>query len=126
MMIASRVPIRKVTRAITPIATSSARSGRTGHVRQRPPLRAEKQSGSTEEGPGRNGKLEANELALLSNQELEIVLRIAGGYSNKDLAAELGLSKQSLRRHLANLFEKLGVSNRLELALYAVHHHVAS
>jgi DNA-binding NarL/FixJ family response regulator len=44
------------------------------------------------------------------------------GYTNKDLARELGISENTAKHHLTNIFDKLGVSNRLELVLYAVDH----
>jgi two-component system nitrate/nitrite response regulator NarL len=44
------------------------------------------------------------------------------GSSNKDIGQQFGLSQQTVKNHLSHIFDKLGVSNRLELALYAVHH----
>jgi DNA-binding NarL/FixJ family response regulator len=58
----------------------------------------------------------------LSSRELEVVALIVAGYTNKDLAQKLGISENTAKHHLTNIFNKLGVSNRLELVLYAVHH----
>jgi len=44
------------------------------------------------------------------------------GYTNKDLAGKLGISLQTAKHHLTNIFDKLGVSNRLELVLFAIDH----
>ena len=44
------------------------------------------------------------------------------GYTNKDMAERFSLSEQTVKHHLTNIFDKLGVSNRLELALFAVNH----
>jgi two-component system, NarL family, nitrate/nitrite response regulator NarL len=58
----------------------------------------------------------------LTRREVEIIETIVAGYSKKDIAQKLLISEQTVKRHLANIFDKLGVSNRLELALFAVHH----
>jgi DNA-binding NarL/FixJ family response regulator len=56
----------------------------------------------------------------LSSREMEVIALIVAGYTNKDLARELGISENTAKHHLTNIFDKLGVSNRLELVLYAV------
>ena len=62
----------------------------------------------------------------LTPRELEIVGAILGGYSNNDIAAKFSISEKTVKHHLTNIFDKLGVSNRLELALFALHHNLAS
>ncbi|MEP7351929.1 MAG: response regulator transcription factor [Acidobacteriota bacterium] len=57
----------------------------------------------------------------LSAREREIVALVAQGYKNKELADRLFISEQTVKNHLHNIFDKLNVSDRLELALYAVH-----
>jgi DNA-binding NarL/FixJ family response regulator len=54
--------------------------------------------------------------------ELQIVAAILSGCTNKDIAENLVLSEQTLKHHLVNIFDKLGVSSRLELALHAAQH----
>jgi two-component system, NarL family, nitrate/nitrite response regulator NarL len=58
----------------------------------------------------------------LTPRELEILATIVAGYTNKDIAQKFSISEQTVKHHLTNIFDKLGVSNRLELALFAVHH----
>ncbi len=58
----------------------------------------------------------------LTSRELEIVSAIVSGYVNKEIAQKFSLSEQTVKHHLSNIFDKLGVSNRLELALFAVNH----
>lgn len=58
----------------------------------------------------------------LTPREHQVVAAIVQGASNKDVAQQFGLSEQTVKNHLSHIFDKLGVSNRLELALYAVHH----
>jgi DNA-binding NarL/FixJ family response regulator len=43
---------------------------------------------------------------------------------NKDIAGQLSISEQTVKNHLQNIYDKLGVSDRLELALYAIHHKI--
>jgi DNA-binding NarL/FixJ family response regulator len=54
--------------------------------------------------------------------ERRIVAAVVDGCTNRDIATELGLSGQTIKNYLSHIYDKLGVSNRLELALYAVHH----
>jgi DNA-binding NarL/FixJ family response regulator len=58
----------------------------------------------------------------LTKRELEIVGAIVAGNSNKDIAQKFTISEDTVKHHLTNVFNKVGVSNRLELALFAVHH----
>jgi DNA-binding NarL/FixJ family response regulator len=58
----------------------------------------------------------------LTRRELEVLAAIVTGYTNKEIARTLGLSEDTVKHHITNVFNKLGVSNRLELALFAVHH----
>jgi len=58
----------------------------------------------------------------LTPRELEIIGAIVSGYTNKDIAQRFAISADTVKRHLTNIFDKLGVSNRLELALFALKH----
>ena len=58
----------------------------------------------------------------LTPRELEIISLILGGLSNGDIASKFAISEKTVKHHLTNIFDKLGVSNRLELALFALHH----
>jgi two-component system nitrate/nitrite response regulator NarL len=58
----------------------------------------------------------------LTPRERQIIAAILGGYTNKDAAKEFSISQETVKRHLSSIFDKLGVSNRLELALFAIHH----
>lgn len=60
----------------------------------------------------------------LTPRELDIVATIVAGYSNREIARHLGISEDTVKNHLSNVFDKLGVSSRLELALFAVTHGV--
>ncbi len=56
----------------------------------------------------------------LTSRELEVVAAIVSGYTNKDIAQKFSISEQTVKHHLTSIFDKLGVANRLELALFAV------
>jgi len=62
------------------------------------------------------------EKPLLSEREKEIVQLVAQGFRNREIGEKLFISEQTVKNHLHNIFDKLGVSDRLELALYAIHH----
>lgn len=61
------------------------------------------------------------ERSPLSQREREIVSLVAQGYKNREMAEKMFISEQTVKNHLHNIFDKLGVSDRLELALYAIH-----
>ena len=58
----------------------------------------------------------------LTPRELEVVGCIVEGCSNRDIAKQFSLSEETVKRHLSNIFDKTGVSTRLELALFAIAH----
>ncbi|HXJ43696.1 MAG TPA: response regulator transcription factor [Bryobacteraceae bacterium] len=62
--------------------------------------------------------------SALSQREREIVALVAQGFKNKEMAERMFISEQTVKNHLHNIFDKLGVSDRLELALYAIHHNL--
>ncbi len=67
------------------------------------------------------GAAKGRERSPLSTREREIVALVAQGYKNKEMAEKMFISEQTVKNHLHNIFDKLGVSDRLELALYAIH-----
>jgi len=48
------------------------------------------------------------------------VVLVAQGFKNKEMAEKMCISEQTVKNHLHNIFDKLGVFDRLELALYAI------
>jgi two-component system, NarL family, nitrate/nitrite response regulator NarL len=63
-----------------------------------------------------------SEKPLLSDREMEIVQLVAQGFQNKEIGKKLFISENTVKNHMRNIFDKLGVSDRLELMLYAIHH----
>jgi DNA-binding NarL/FixJ family response regulator len=56
----------------------------------------------------------------LSPREMEILQLIARGYSNKEIAHELGISRQTVKNHMTSILRKLSVNDRTQAALYAL------
>ncbi len=65
-------------------------------------------------------KDESTERWNLTRRELEVVGLIVKGCSNREIAQQFNLSEETVKRHLSNTFEKLGISTRLELAIFAL------
>lgn len=58
----------------------------------------------------------------LTAKEIKIVGLIVQGCKNKEIAAQLGTTEQVIKNYLRNVYDKTGVSDRLELALFTIHH----
>ena len=56
----------------------------------------------------------------LTPRELEVISAVVAGFANKEIAQHFKISEDTVKHHLSNIFDKLGVSTRLELALFAV------
>jgi len=75
--------------------------------------------------PPGNGNGSAKDYGLTS-RELALITRVAAGLSNKDVGREFSISERTVKHHLTNIYDKLGISNRLELAVFALNHHLAA
>src|SRR2546426_8655905 len=64
----------------------------------------------------------ARGVKLLTTREEQVVALVADGLSNREVANELGLSEHTVKKYLFHIFDKLGISSRVELVLYAVNH----
>jgi DNA-binding NarL/FixJ family response regulator len=60
----------------------------------------------------------------LTDRELSIISCITQGMRNKEIAYQIGTTEQVIKNYLRKVYDKLGVSDRLELALYCLHHQV--
>ena len=70
-------------------------------------------TGGTSPGRDENG---------LTERELEIVRLVASGYKNKEVGITLTISERTVKTHLTNIFQKLGVRDRVGLVMYALRH----
>jgi DNA-binding NarL/FixJ family response regulator len=62
----------------------------------------------------------------LTDRELHVVAAVAQGYKNREIALQLHTSEQTIKNALCNIFDKVGVSDRLELALFVIYHRTLS
>ena len=60
----------------------------------------------------------------LTPKEMQIVALIVQGCKNKDIALQLNTKEQVIKNYLRAIYDKTGVSDRLELALFTIHHKV--
>ncbi len=60
----------------------------------------------------------------LTPREREIIAVVLEGQSNAEIATKFAISEKTVKHHMTNIFDKIGVSNRLELALFALHHKI--
>ena len=60
----------------------------------------------------------------LTRREMDVVAAIADGESNKGIAERLSIKEDTVKHHVSNVFDKLGVFSRLELAVFAINHHL--
>jgi DNA-binding NarL/FixJ family response regulator len=69
---------------------------------------------------------ESKTTPVLTKREQSLVQLVAEGRTNRDISRELKLSENTVRNYLFRIFNKLGTSNRLELALYALNHQLTN
>lgn len=62
----------------------------------------------------------------LTTRELEVMLEVAAGFPNHDIAMNLSISEQTVKHHLTSIYSKVGLFNRVELALFAAHNRLAN
>jgi len=62
----------------------------------------------------------------LTTREVEIIAAIKEGNSNREIASKLAISEETVKRHLSNIYGKLGVNSRLELAVLASEQHLGA
>ena len=60
--------------------------------------------------------------SLLTPREEQVVALVADGMTNRGVAGELGLSEHTIKKYLLRIFDKVGISSRVELVLYAMSH----
>jgi two-component system nitrate/nitrite response regulator NarL len=76
----------------------------------------------TRAGERRKPDAEAAKIETLTRREREVSALAAEGLSTKRIAERLSISEKTVSNHLAEIYQKLGISNRVELAIYASRH----
>lgn len=80
-------------------------------------------SGVIQELIGKNAQSKHKSYGL-TPREMQVLSCIVEGCTNRDIAQQFSLSEETVKRHLSNIFDKTGVSTRLELAMFAIAHHL--
>jgi two-component system, NarL family, nitrate/nitrite response regulator NarL len=75
--------------------------------------------------PRRNGDGSPKDFGL-TQRELVLIARVVTGLSNKDVGREFCISERTVKHHLTHIYEKLGISNRLELVVFALNHQLTA
>lgn len=91
-----------------------------------PSLMAGVLSEMTRAGRVRKADPEAEKISSLTNREREVIALIGEGIKNREIAGRLFISETTVRHHLTSIFAKLGVTDRVELLIYAFRHGLAS
>jgi DNA-binding NarL/FixJ family response regulator len=68
----------------------------------------------------RTGQLPITPRSNMSEREVEVLRLVAGGLDNNDIAAELGISAKTVKNHVSSILMKLGLTNRVQAAVFAV------
>lgn len=76
----------------------------------------------TDAAGGGDGRHDDRGLAALTDREREVLVQIARGRSNREIARALAVSEKTVKTHVSNLLMKLGVQDRTQAALHAVRH----
>jgi DNA-binding NarL/FixJ family response regulator len=61
------------------------------------------------------------ETLILTERQIDVLRQVAMGYSDPEVAQRLGISYQTVRTHMVNIYGRLGLENRTQAAIYAVH-----
>ena len=80
---------------------------------------------SHHDAPERDGAgVRSPRIFALTLREREVLALVAAAYPNREIAHRLVITEDTVKRHLTSVFDKTGVSNRVELALFAAQHHL--
>lgn len=74
------------------------------------------------QGPSRRAESQPRPVETLTRREKSIMGCLLQGWRNREIAQHLSITEQTVKNHLRTIFDKVGVSDRLELVLYAIHH----
>ena len=67
-----------------------------------------------------NRDIDKDKLNSLTNRELEVLVQVANGMFNKEIAINLNISERTVKNHISNIFKKIDVSDRTQAAVFAI------
>lgn len=71
-----------------------------------------------------NRDVEKDKIDFLTKRELEVLIQVANGMSNKEIALNLDISERTVKNHISNIFKKIDVSDRTQAAVFAIKNHI--
>jgi DNA-binding NarL/FixJ family response regulator len=71
-----------------------------------------------------NRDVDETRIKSLTKREMEVLITVANGMSNKEIAANLHISERTVKNHISNIFKKIGVSDRTQAAVFAIKNNI--
>lgn len=71
-----------------------------------------------------NRDTDKDRISLLTNRELEVLVQVANGMFNKEIATNLNISERTVKNHISNIFKKIDVSDRTQAAVFAIKNNI--
>lgn len=71
-----------------------------------------------------NRDTDKDKISLLTNRELEVLVQVANGMFNKEIAMNLNISERTVKNHISNIFKKIDVSDRTQAAVFAIKNNI--
>lgn len=65
-----------------------------------------------------------DKISSLTNRELEVLVQVANGMFNKEIATNLNISERTVKNHISNIFKKIDVSDRTQAAVFAIKNNI--
>lgn len=71
-----------------------------------------------------NRDIDKDKIDSLTNRELEVLVQVANGMFNKEIATNLNISERTVKNHISNIFKKIDVSDRTQAAVFAIKNNI--
>lgn len=71
-----------------------------------------------------NRDIDKDKIDMLTNRELEVLIQVANGMINKEIATNLNISERTVKNHVSNIFKKIDVSDRTQAAVFAIKNNI--
>ena len=71
-----------------------------------------------------NRDIDKDKIDLLTSREYEVLIQVANGMSNKEIATNLNISERTVKNHISNIFKKIDVSDRTQAAVFAIKNNI--